>query len=148
MQPHELEVLIESHTEELTEEDLEELISEEDSEDEKEVIARSTVYSKALAEIMKLQRALIDKVLKCDPVMKWSLNVKRKIENHPALTLKSNRNCRTQRNKGQSPDFFSPNPLSRPALTCLCRPHFRICVDFTSSFFYFDIIIIIIIYSN
>jgi hypothetical protein len=40
MQPHELEELIESHTEELTEEDLEELINEDDSEDE--VIARST----------------------------------------------------------------------------------------------------------
>jgi hypothetical protein len=52
MQPHELEELIESHTEELTEQDLKELINEDDSEDE--VIARSTLNPKALTEIMKL----------------------------------------------------------------------------------------------
>jgi hypothetical protein len=62
-QPHELEELIESHTEELTEEDLEELINEDDSEDEQEVIARSTLNPKALTEILKLQWALIDRVM-------------------------------------------------------------------------------------
>jgi hypothetical protein len=76
MQPHELEEMIQSHTEELTEEDLEELINEDDIEDE-EVTARSTLNPKALTEIMKLQRALIDKVMECDPVMERSLKFKR-----------------------------------------------------------------------
>jgi hypothetical protein len=80
MQPHKLKELIESHTEELTEEDLEELINE-DSEDEEEVIARSTLNPKARTEIMKLQRALIDKVMECNPVVERSLKFKREIEN-------------------------------------------------------------------
>jgi hypothetical protein len=74
MQPHELEELIESHTDELTEEDLEELISEDDSEDEQEVIAKSTLNPKALTEIMKLQRALIDKVKEFDPLWRGASN--------------------------------------------------------------------------
>jgi hypothetical protein len=45
----------------MTEEDLEELIIEDDSEDEEEVIARSTLNPNAPTEIMKLQRALISK---------------------------------------------------------------------------------------
>jgi hypothetical protein len=44
MKPHELEELIESYNEEMTEEDLEELINEDDSEDE--VIARYTLNPK------------------------------------------------------------------------------------------------------
>jgi hypothetical protein len=65
----------------LTEDDLEELINEDDSEDEEEVIARSALNPKALTEIIKLQRALIDKVIKCDTVMERSLKFKREIEN-------------------------------------------------------------------
>jgi hypothetical protein len=41
----------------MTEEDLDELINEDDSEDEEEVIARSTLNPKALTGIMRLQRA-------------------------------------------------------------------------------------------
>jgi hypothetical protein len=65
----------------LTEKDLEELINEDNSEDEQEVIARSTLNPKALIEIIKLQRAFIDKVKECDPVMERSLKFKREIEN-------------------------------------------------------------------
>jgi hypothetical protein len=61
----------------LTEEDLEELINEDNSEDEEEAIARSTLNPKALTEIMKIQRAVIDKVMECDPVMETSLKFKR-----------------------------------------------------------------------
>jgi hypothetical protein len=51
---------------------------------------RSSPNPKALTEIMKLQRALIDKVMKCDPVMERSLKFKREIENA---------SCRKQQNK-------------------------------------------------
>jgi hypothetical protein len=99
MQPHELEELIVSHTEELTEEDLEELINEDDSEDEEEVIARSTINTKALTEIMKLQLALIDRVMECDPGMERSLKFKRKIENASCPYLEIQKELQKQRNK-------------------------------------------------
>jgi hypothetical protein len=99
MQPHELEELTESHTEELTEEDLEELINEDGSDDKEEVIARSTLNPKALTEIIRLQRALIDKVMECDPVMERSLTFKRETENASCPYLEIQRNYRKQRNK-------------------------------------------------
>jgi hypothetical protein len=83
----------------MTEEDLEELINEDDSEDEEEVIARSTLNLKALTGIMKLQRALIDKVMECNPVMERSLKLKREIENTSCPYLEIQKESRKQRNK-------------------------------------------------
>jgi hypothetical protein len=110
MQPHELEELTESHTEELTEEDLEELINEDDSEDEREVIARSALNPKALTEIMKLQRALIDKVMECDPVMERSLKFKREIESASCLYLEIQKELQKTAKQMTIIRFFQPKP--------------------------------------
>jgi hypothetical protein len=108
MQPYELEELTDSHTEELTEGYLEELINEDDSEDEEEVIATSTLNPKALTEIMKLQQALIDKVLECDPVMEWSLNFKREIENASCPFLEIQKELQKTAKQMTITRFFQP----------------------------------------
>jgi hypothetical protein len=43
---------------------------------------------KALAEIVKLQQALIDNVAECEPLMERSLTFKGRLGLHPAHTLK------------------------------------------------------------
>jgi hypothetical protein len=110
MQPHELEELIQSHTEELAKEDPEELINEDDSEDEEEVIARSTLNPKALTEIIKLQRALIDKVMECDPVMERSLKFKRRIENASCPYLEIQKELQKTAKQMTITRFFQPEP--------------------------------------
>jgi hypothetical protein len=124
MQPHELEEMTESHTEEMTEEDLEELINEDDSEDEEEVITRFTLNPKGLTEIMKLQRALIDKVMECDPVMERCLKFKREIENASCPYLEIQKKLQKTAKQMTITRFFqrkpcvsaSPNPPLSPPL--------------------------------
>jgi hypothetical protein len=108
MQPHELDELIVSQTEELTQEDPEKLINEDDSEDEVEVIARSTINPKALTEIMKLQRALINKVMECDPVMERSLKCKREIENASCPYLDIQKELQKTAKQMTITGFFQP----------------------------------------
>jgi Mg/Co/Ni transporter MgtE len=110
MQPHELEELIVSHTEEITEKDLEELINEDDSEDEKKVIARSTLNPKALTEIMNLQRALIDRVMECDPVMEMCLKFKTETENVSCPYLEIQKKLQKTAKQMTITRFFQPKP--------------------------------------
>jgi hypothetical protein len=130
-----LEELIESHTEELTKEDLEKLINEDDSAEEEEVIARSTLNPKALTKIIKLQQALIDKVMECDPAMERSLKFKREIENASCPYLEIQKELQKTAKQMTITTFFQPKPSVWPALTRLHRPLCRIRVDFTSSLF-------------
>jgi hypothetical protein len=94
----------------MTEEDLEELINEDDSEDEEEVIARSTLNPKAVTEIMKLQGAFIDKVMECNPVMEWCLKFKRELENASCPYLEIRKRLQKTAKQMTITRFFQPKP--------------------------------------
>jgi hypothetical protein len=85
-------------------------------EDEQEVIAKSTLNPKAPTEIMKLQQALTDKVMECDPVMERSLKCLREIENASCPYLEIRKELQKTAKQMTITRFFSAQTL------CLGRP--------------------------
>jgi hypothetical protein len=73
--------------------------------------------------------------MECDPVIERSHKYKREIENASCPYLEIQKELQKTANQMTITGFFSPNPVSRPALTRLCRPLCGIRVDFSSYIF-------------